>query len=858
MSFHTMEERTIESVTQVQDNGVANSIINEPVFYPQGLEKRAGVTFTPAPKKSQTTQWSDVLQPTGYNVGSEMDPTFAMQDTSDADLAGFFSRPIKIYSTQLPINTAVKASFSPWVQFFTNVRVVNRITNFNLLRCNLRLRFLINGNSFYYGRYIASYYPFNLYEEMRDTNVVNRFIDHVTLATQAPHVFIDPTTSQGGDMLLPYFHPDSNMSIPNQTWDDMGSIFLDTIVNLQHANGGTDSINLSVFAWAEDVHMSIPTEVAPASLSPQGKLEKTEDEVVTGKLSGLASAAALGFKSLATYAPIAPYAMAASYAADMVSGIARLFGYSRPRLTSTAPERVKPEYYGNLANTDVGEQAYALSLDSKNAVTVDPRVAGLSGIDAMTISHIVSHESYFHSFVWSTARIAEACLCQIRVDPAVYRQLDNRKFLTSTSYAFTPFKYWTGTLNYRFQIVCSGHHRGRLRIVYDPVYLGLTSEYNVNYAQIVDIAEVTDITISIPPCQGRPLMRSLGIYSPTSNFYNSGASSLAANPLAGNGVIGIYVVNDLAIPALTAANVTVICSISGGEDFAVFNPTDDLMGGVVLKPQGLLEPASDEEAKPDNQPMVDPIPLIAGPTDTDYLPMIYCGERVVSIRPLLKRYAYHHSWGSDGANSGVIAHQLNAFPFNRGNVPNAVHVRAGATPYNYCNTTLLNYFSWGYCGWRGSIRWKVAVGETYNNSSYNSTSLYVARASTNASYYGETTYPFGADGTASANSERVLASRNSTGWDGVAVSPVNCNPVAEVELPYYSDRRFQLCNLADRTSSSYVGIHQVEGKVTTVSNFVGGDNRFSVDEYVAAGDDFSLLFYIGPPPLSVEASFPLV
>ena len=38
---------------------------------------------------------------------------------------------------------------------------------------------------------------------------------------------------------------------------------------MKHANGGTDPITISVFAWAEDVHMSVLTQTDPSTLVPQ-------------------------------------------------------------------------------------------------------------------------------------------------------------------------------------------------------------------------------------------------------------------------------------------------------------------------------------------------------------------------------------------------------------------------------------------------------------------------------------------------------------------------------------------------------------------------------------------------------------
>jgi len=869
------EEKTIKNVTDAsildlaKFQGQTSDSLRE--IAPEGTAEKLGVTFSENKHVStEIVTFDDIVSQNAYDISSDLDSTFSMQDSNDDDLANFFARPIKVYQTDIEVNTALKVSFNPWTAFFSNPRVINRICNFNLLRCNLCLRFLINGNSFYYGRFIASYLPLAAEDELAIQTVANRYIDHVTLASQRPHVYLDPTTSQGGEMVLPFFFYNSNISIPFSEWALMGEIFIDTIANLQHANSGTASVKLSVFAYATDVKLSIPTSIEPGGLVPQGTLEpeaKDETELVTGKISGPASALAKGAATIAMYPPIRPYAMAASYVAEATAGIARLFGYSRPKLSCNPPCRMKPEFFGTLTNTDVAENVTSLALDSKQEVTIDPRVAGLSSTDQMTLASIVAHESYFHSLTWSTADATETCLGQIRVDPAQYRQLASAKFLTSTAFASLPFMYWTGTLNFRFQIICSGFHRGRLRITYDPVSVSPTStEYNINYTHVVDISETKDITVSIPPCQHRPLMKSAGISTAVMSMYTTGGG-LAAATSTSNGVLSVHVVNDLTIPALTAADVTIAVFISANDDFAVWNPHDAHLGAMVLKPQGILEPEGmdEEDSTVDaNTPVaVDKDEMIKPAQSSMYekLAMIYTGENVPSIRSWLKRYCHHFSWGPDDTNGAVYrtSLQTSAFPFNRGNVNNAVHLTSTAAPYNYCNTTLLNYLSWAYVGWRGSIRWKVGLTERYANDggAMPSFSLLVSRQPEPAAAdYAYNITAVGADNTESTNAHRILEGRSDTFWDGTTITPVLNNPVVEIDIPYQSNKRFQLCRIEDRTSSVYAAVSEVPGKVSQLTCNLLGTGVTNVDEYVAIGDDFSLLFYIGPPVMYLEQSFP--
>jgi len=99
--------------------------------------------------------------------------------------------------------------------------------------------------------------------------IVLFFIQDVVAASQRPHVYLDPTTNQGGTLTLPFFWYTNAISIPDQDWREMGDIIIHGMQSLKHANGATDQVIVSVFAWAEDVTLSIPTANEPGALAPQ-------------------------------------------------------------------------------------------------------------------------------------------------------------------------------------------------------------------------------------------------------------------------------------------------------------------------------------------------------------------------------------------------------------------------------------------------------------------------------------------------------------------------------------------------------------------------------------------------------------
>ena len=199
---------------------------------------------------SQNVQFTDQNPAYSYTVDSEYDPTRTSVDSNDATLEQFFSRPLKIaqyeWSTTLP---DFYQKFNPWTLYWENPRVINRISNFNLLRAKMHVKIIINGNGFHYGRLIASYVP--LHND--DDFTVDRgfFTQDIVQASQRPHIYLDPTTSQGGSLSLPFFWYRNALNIPKEQWQDMGEITMHTLAPLKHANGAADRFTISVFAWAE-------------------------------------------------------------------------------------------------------------------------------------------------------------------------------------------------------------------------------------------------------------------------------------------------------------------------------------------------------------------------------------------------------------------------------------------------------------------------------------------------------------------------------------------------------------------------------------------------------------------------------
>lgn len=556
-------------------------------------------------------------------MNEQHDSTFGNADTSDVP-ADFFERPVRVAEFQWEIGSSLFQTINPWQLYFEEPRVANKMAHFRNLRCSLRLKFVLNGNPFYFGRAIASAQPLPFLDNITKFEDGTR-ADFIQ-ASQRPHVYLNPTTCEGGELVLPFFFYKNTLDITRAEWRDMGVVTLASLNPLRHANNAPEPVTISVFAMAENVNVSTPTSVVFPDILPQSEEVPIESEskvcvctrclrAVIAALSsssactparsetivdedsfikwvksnqnddpdrvrirdgivpdtiismspqageepagdeyGMVSAPAHQIANLAgdlSNAPvIGPYARATQLIASGVGKMAQLFGFSRPRIVEE-PCSYLPRHAGHLAVTNVPDNIASLAIDAKKEVTVDGRVVGLDGADEMALVPIACRESYLTTFDWSTTDNPNDPLYSQRITPLMFDVNGADYHLTPSAWTQIPFQYWKGSVELRFKIVCSEYHRGRIRIVWDPLYFSsaYSDVYNVNYTEVIDISETRDFSVRIGwgqqtsylPCG---LMRDLtDLINPRALYEDTNFNC--------NGAISVLVVNQLTTPAST-------------------------------------------------------------------------------------------------------------------------------------------------------------------------------------------------------------------------------------------------------------------------------------------------------------------
>lgn len=823
-------------------------------FIPQSGDVQEGAVRTNAPYEKQENLAFTSATPTYMrDVTTSYDKTRTEQDTYDVSLQNFFSRPIKIFETGWGVGTSLYSAIDPWSLYFNNTRVVNRISNYKLLRCKLHIKIVLNGNGFFYGRAIAAYMPL----ENRNFLNTNRAVipSDLMQVSQLPHVFLNPTLSAGGELVLPFFYYFNNLDIPAANWVNMGRLYLRSVTNLKHANAASENVTISVFAWAEDVELSGLTSIEPFTLAPQsGEI----DEAKSGVISKPASALAKSMGMLSSIPVIGPYAMATEKALNTVAAVSKCFGYARPTvITEPHFSVVKP--CANICSTDTPDLAAKLSVDSKQELTIDPKISGLQeNTDVLAIKSISQRESYLTKFVWFTSSPGESLIWNTVVSPMLWSETTvdtvTEYHLPPMAVAALPFKYWTGSIRFRFQVVASAFHKGRIKVAYDPNFL-LSNEYNVNYIHVFDIAESSDFTVSIANMQDRTLLKhALPGIDPISDQYGN---TLFTDEGIGNGRLAVYVVNELTTPNSTVNNdVEVNVYVSTGDDFEVFVP-DNHFQNFVFKPQSGAMPDQIDAEELDRPTQTSDIIIGVKPTYNLHSNLVFTGESIVSFREMLHRYTIHQTHGGNFGNLQVGYVMQSMFPFFRGNVGNAIHQTAIGDPYNYCNTLLLHWIVSCFSGWRGSIRWKASYR---GNGAYTNRLRTIVERLPQRVTYGRGTTAGVAYSSNSDAAYRVIPGSTSPGsfpsnryptcYNGATMLNDLSSNVIEWENPFYSDARFYGYKTADYTNNV-----NLEGFLLSYYGVMFTSAAY--DLFTAIGEDFQVYFWTAMPPLFYEADAPL-
>jgi hypothetical protein len=797
---------------------------------------------------SQQTQFVNETMAESIHLGVEHDKT-ASSLITNAHLAEFMSRPTKIFSTTWTENAPPGniTSFRPWNLFFNNVNIRNKLEGFGFIRCKLHLKFTINASQFYYGSIGAFYTPLWQYIQPTTGPSLGYAPGTQVLQSQKPHVWLDPQTTSTAVMELPFLY--WKHFLDTTVLDNVerfGNIELTQYAALRSANGVTTTgVSIVVYAWATDIDMT--------GLTSKAVLQAKREYVGNGQISGPASTVANVAKQMTNIPVIGQFAKATEMAAGAVGSIASMFGFTNvPNVRDVEP--MKSVSFHTLASCEISEPINKLSLQPKQEISIDSSYAGDPMSDQLHITNFCQKESFLCGSLWTTANVEDTVLFTSFVTPQLYERSSGTNYHVYSvpmSYVSHMFNHWRGDLIFRFKVIKTQYHRGRLSISWDPLQSNMANMPNSGNPRvqniIFDLEDTDTIEIRVPYMQDVAFTRlrdgSGGVNGP---WWSNGPAPTLDDPLRRcNGTIQMRVVNRLTAPE-ASSDVDILVFVRAADNIEFASPADTRN-----KTHMILQ--SKKEFVMGKESVSDPHTY-----SENY------GEKIVSIRQLLHRQSKTSSQFIPRTTTWDGATLYATFPFQRTPKPygyslygsetaNGTITPASTYPFNYVRVHPITWFQQCFIGTKGSTNWTFNIVNNDGKASRAVASVGVCRLvepSSNKAFF--TAIPNTLSTSQLMREHNVGSGLERQGAQGMALTNQFTQAGLSVNLPYYSRFKFQVNNSPFCYATDFdVGDDKrfdwyeltIKRGVTPATN----DADVIVDTYVGTGPDFDFVFFLNCP-----------
>ncbi len=805
---------------------------------------------------------SDVSAGTGATAGNH---AFSNVDaTTETGLEDWLKRPVRLqtYSwTEAQTFGTALGSITPWSVLMSTPAVANKLNNYSWFRGDLKLKFQITASPFYYGLVKFNYQPLQNFKPT--TIVVDASSRDLILRSQRPHVDIVAGVTDSVEMTIPFIYPANYVNLQSSAAiAALGQLEGYVYSQLQSANGVTGTgLTITLYGWLENVQLS------GASVGYALQSDEYGEGPVSRPASWVANAATY-FENIPV---IGPFATATKIGAGAISAIASLFGFTNvPVIEDTSPMRNEP--FPKMATSEIGYPVEKLTLDPKNELSVDPTIVGLpSGVDEMSISYLSQRETYLARIAWTTADTTDTLLMYSRVNPKMFdinQATNSIVYQAPMSMVSSSFVDWRGSIIFRFHIVASKYHKGKVLISFDPTgYSGTnigntTGTTNVVHSVIVDIGETNDIEFEVPYQQATQFLSLRGTYIGNVNYSIRATypGTTIVNPLYDNGLITMRVLTPLTAPILSSS-LDILMYVRAGKDIEFANPAsvDDTTGLISFYAPQCGEYVLQSEELTEEETAIHKVVLAPTMTLPQKQYLVHYGENIRSLRQLMRRYEFV---GADAfilpttGNGGRFAKNYYKMPAAPGYAALATTnaskiVGTGTAGFNFTAMTLLQWFSNAFLAYRGSVHWSHNVdspGLISNLRVYKDP--YTGGAITCAAL------------SFAVSRDKICSNNYTKNWGtaGQAVTNQHTQAGLNVSAPNYSKYKFQSTNPANAN----LGV-TADGSISDMF-VVQGDfsnyNTYSVApfgtiySYAAAGTDFGMYYFLNCPTIYVYGSYP--
>jgi len=742
--------------------------------------------------------------------GIDLDIVESCNISGSEDVVGFVKRPWLLtkgsFTTADPLGVLTRLGDLPSALLNTNATLVAKLARVFLARMDMVVTLTVNATRFQQGRYILAWLPYGGLTATGQTAGDKSFLQHafcLATITQLPHIEIDISQQSTVQLRIPFSSADMWYQLRNPTVQlELGTLFLATYSPLVAASGLT-SADWSVYVSFENAQFS--------GITTQGgwSVRKEQKNLGIAPLSEGLGTVAKGMAMLGRVPVIGPAAGAVSWAADVMAYGAKSLGFSKPNVLS-APSRVHRSAAVYDTNADGAITGQPMGVWSTNEVVAFPGL-GTSSIDQMSIDFIKGRFGYVGNFSWSTANASGTTLYQAGHNPYSYPVgVDIGFVFPPVTMLARSFAMWRGSLRFRFKLVKTEFHSGRIVVAYNSFDGRQTSlvptlaQTDSLWREIIDIRETSEFEVCVP--------------------YVSGSAWRFSQNSDTVGLLTVHVLDALQAPNTVASSVTVLVEIAGGDDFDVAVPQGDVYVPYVplaVKAQSGYKVIECDDLGKSKLP------------STIRIHETTVGEKIGSIRSLLKGISRECSYSTKNPTTtiGVPATSyITVYPFV---LPLPVQT-AAAAPYLNKSIFLPDRITlWSYCYLysTGSVRFRIEPDVSFNS---------------DAQIFLNNTGPQDLYSTDLITNYAVKSWANTHSASGTIEGNIH-----DFVIPTFNHKLARVnASLIANTSTGNVGvINGASGVAMAFSVIAGSSPAYSASVSRSAGDDFALFGWLGTVPM---------
>jgi hypothetical protein len=699
----------------------------------------------------------------------------------------------------------------------------DKIRGFELIRGTFNLRVQINASPFQAGKMILHYLPNYSDRVSVDPQFAARYNSFLIQKFQHPHILLDCRDTVA-IFSVPYISPSPYYDVKSATYD-WGRIFLDVVSPIAvgaSASAGTTTAEVTVFGYWSNVELAAP--IRPQSNNKEkftarkGKDLESKEHTMGPIASGL-KAVSSAASTLSSIPFLSPVMTTLSWATDVGSQIASIFGWSKPRINDNIMVMARqPMRYSGTSDGPDASLPVALSCQNAIEMTDDYTITSQ---DEMSLKFLLSVPTYTERVTWTTAQTSGTALLlnkQLRpqllsnsVNTTVGLFTHTARYGAPLYYLSNFFDLWRGSIEVNIKVVKTMFHSGKLLITFTPYHNATVSpgvtDSIYSLREIIDIREQSEITLKLPYMLHRHYL----------------------DKFQAMGRLDVYVLNDLRCPDTVAQNVDLLFFFKAGDDFEFQSP------GVVTVGGGIYTPQSNNVETIVNSGIAE---TAVKPCTTQYSSKSI-GEHFLSIKQLLNRNSQLQAMTNAIVYAGqsIILNPWHIAGITNVPVTGALRTAAySADAFSYL-APLFNYY-------RGKSR-VLLVADTVNGiMGSNQPNFFQNLGSSQFHNIGGSTYGINLPVIATSDTDRnvfntPVASGSNHGYQWIHIPYYSKYPVSFTQIWNGGTTNYYLDETQPISTACFTASANFGGSAVLERSFC---------------DDFQLTFFIGCPGIYVGSS----